>query len=154
MAIARPALPRDRTHVSCLVRSRVVWRTLHPGFKHSITGGVTHMLNNAIKANAHLMGPLEILDVGEITESLAMSTSIPAARIEKQVLATFSIPTAAYGTYDGRHLFPQIDLEIFNLILGLLWEAAGAAGTRGAPGTPVVSRQGQARKKEKVQKSG
>jgi len=132
--------------------SRVVWRTLHPGFKHSITGGVTHMLNSAIKANAHLMGPLEILDAGEMTESLAMSTSIPAARIEKQVLATFSIPTAAYGTYDGRHLFPQIDLEIFNLILGLLWEAAGAAGTRGAPGTPVVSRQ--ARKKEKVQKVG
>lgn len=103
------------------------------------------MLNNAIKANAHFMGPLEILDVGDMLESLAMSTSVPAARIEKQVLATFSIPTAAYGTYDGRHLFPQIDIEIFNLMLGLLWEAAGDAGTRGAPGTHVMSRQ--ARKK-------
>ncbi len=138
-----------------------MWRTLHPGFKHSITGGITHTLNSAIKANAHLMGPLEILDAGEMTESLAISTSIPAARIEKQALATFSIPTAAYGTYDGRHLYPQIDLEIFNLILGLLWEAAGDAGTRSAPSKPGASLIRQAQgwqlakmKKEKSQKLG
>lgn len=127
-------------HRLAVARSRVVWRTLHPGFKHSITNGVTHMLNSAIKAHARLMGPLEILDVGEMLESLTFSAQVPPARIEKQALQTFGIPTSAYGTYDGRHLYPPLDVEVFNLILNLLWETAAPAGILGGPSTPAKSR--------------
>ena len=103
--------------------SRILWRTLHPGFKHSITSGVTHMLNAAIRAHAHSMGPLELLDAGEMIEGLPVTPRVPVARIDRIALHTFGIPTAAYGTYDGRHLYEWLDLEVFNLMLNVLWQA-------------------------------
>ena len=117
--------------------SHIVWRTLHPGFKHSITGGVTHMLNGAVKAHAHSMGPLEILDVGDMVETLTHDARLaPPARVEKALLSTFSIPTAAYGTYDGRHLWEWIDYEVFNVILNVVWQVLGKPVPGASRSTP------------------
>ena len=105
--------------------SRLLWRTLHPGYKHSITPSGAHALNEALRAHAKDWG-LRFLDVGSMMQQLPPKLPF--------------LPTRApvYGTLDGRHLHSWLNIELLNLILN----AAGEAQSHrvvGAPADPSVA---------------
>lgn len=90
--------------------SQLLWRMLHPGYKHSITPSGVHSLNEALRAHAEEWG-LGFLDVGAMMQQLPPKLNF--------------LPSKApvYGTLDGRHLHEWLDLEVLNLILNVADDA-------------------------------
>ena len=93
--------------------SRVVWRLMHPGFKHSITPPVVSMFNNAIRAKAADWG-VGLFDVASMMEQLPRGPKpVPNPRER----------TSPYGTLDGRHLHEWLNIALLNLLLNALRQA-------------------------------
>ena len=91
-------------------RARLLWRSLHPGYKHSITPAGAHALNEALRAHAQEWG-LQFLDVGSMVQQLPPKLGFLPSR------------SPVYGTLDGRHLHEWLNLEVLNLILNAADEA-------------------------------
>ena len=87
-------------------RARLLWRNLHPGYKHAITPAGAHALNEALRAHAQ-----EFLDVGSMVQQLPPKLGFLPSR------------SPVYGTLDGRHLHEWLNLEVLNLILNAADEA-------------------------------
>ena len=107
--------------------STVVWRMMHPGLKHSITPRIVARLNAAVRAAAPSWR-LPLLDVEPMIVSLSKSEQ-----------PGFGGPV--YGTQDGRHLHPWLNIALLNVILNVVRHvsrgkrkrshgAAAAAGPR------------------------
>ena len=94
-------------------RSMVVWRLMHPGSKHSITPRIVHDLNAAVRAAAPSWH-LPLLDTEAMVTSLSRSAQPNLGRVPP------------YGTADGRHLHPYINMALLNLIFNLAARARGA----------------------------
>ena len=95
-------------------RSRILWRTLHPAGPAQYGGKSTHpasihALNEAVRAHAPTWR-LEIVDVGRMIQGL-----VPAAGLLHHARAS-----NVFGTLDGRHLLPWVDIPVLNLLLNLL----------------------------------
>ena len=99
-------------------RSVVVWRLMHPGLKHSITPKVVQRFNQAVRQAAPGWR-LPLLDVEPMVSSLS-----------KQLQPGLNGPV--YGTQDGRHLHPWLNIALLNVILNVAHgvRSAGAAGSR------------------------
>ena len=94
--------------------SLVMWRLMHPGLKHSITPKVVARLNGAVRAAAPGWR-LPLLDVEPMVASLSKS--------ENAGLGNGPI----YGTQDGRHLHPWLNVALLNVILNIAREAKGSS---------------------------
>lgn len=121
-------------------RSLVVWRLMHPGQKHSITPKIVKELNGAVRALAPSWR-LPLLDTEAMVESLSKSAQ-----------PLFGARGPPYGTSDGRHLHPFVNLAIlnvlFNMVLRVSEGAVPYAGwlsrrtNRTAGGTDAANRTG------------
>ena len=87
-------------------RSAVVWRLMHPGMKHSITPAIVARLNAAIRAAAPAWR-LPLIDAEKMVSSLSRSAQPNLGK------------GPPYGTNDGRHLHPWINLALLNLIFNI-----------------------------------
>jgi len=96
-------------------RSLVVWRLMHFGKKHSITPAVVRHLNFAVRAAASSWR-LPLLDVEPMIASLSKKAN-PGLGYG-----------LVYGTLDGRHLHPWLNVALLNVILNLARVAHEAAG--------------------------
>ena len=87
-------------------RSAVIWRLMHPGLKHSITPRVVSQLNAAIRMAAPSWR-LPLIDTEAMIASLskARSPNMPKG--------------PPYGTQDGRHLHPWLNIALLNLVLNV-----------------------------------
>ena len=79
---------------------------MHPGAKHSITPAVVKRFNSAVRAAAPAWR-LPLLDVEQMMISLSKSAS---PGLGKGIV---------YGTTDGRHLHPWLNIELLNVILNI-----------------------------------
>ena len=86
--------------------STIVWRMMHPGLKHSITPRIVARLNAAVRAAAPAWR-LPLLDVEPMVASLSKSEQ-----------PGFGGPV--YGTQDGRHLHPWLNIALLNVILNVV----------------------------------
>ena len=116
--------------------SLVVWRLMHMGMKHSITPKVVALLNDAIRSAAPAMH-LPLLDTERIVASLSRTAQPNMGK------------GPPYGTMDGRHLHPFINLALLNLILNIATSArrgtaGGWHGWRAAIGRNATTRRGYA----------
>lgn len=94
-------------------RSAVVWRLMHPGLKHSISPSVVEKLNGAIRSVAPSWR-LPLVDGEAFVNALS--------RREQPHLGA-----KPYGTVDGRHLHPYVNLALLNLLLNLVDRALRGA---------------------------
>lgn len=93
-------------------RSSVVWRTMHPGMKHSITPRVVADFNRNFRAVAsQLSPPLALLEGEAMLQQLTPREYLPRSK------------TPVYGTSDGRHLWPFLNVALLNQVLNLLQQA-------------------------------
>lgn len=87
-------------------QSAVVWRLMHPGMKHSITPAVVARLNAGVRAAAPAWR-LPLIDAEKMVQSLSRANQPNLGK------------GPPYGTNDGRHLHPFINLALLNLILNI-----------------------------------
>ncbi|KAL1495570.1 hypothetical protein AB1Y20_016931 [Prymnesium parvum] len=90
--------------------SKIVWRTMHPGFKHSITPSVVAMLNEAVRAKSKDW-QVPLFDVARMVDQLPKSTHPVPLPKERG---------SPYGTVDGRHLHEWLNIGLLNVLLNLL----------------------------------
>jgi hypothetical protein len=98
-------------------QSKVLWRTMHPGYKHSITPSVVSMFNEAIRAKAPEWG-LHLLDVGRMIEQLSPRVHAVSSPKDR---------SSPYGTIDGRHLHEWLNVALLNIILNILGQKPSRA---------------------------
>lgn len=98
-------------------RSRVLWRTMHPGHKHSIEPHVVSMFNEAVRARASDMR-LPLLDVERMIRQL--SPLAPPPRFPRPLAKEHGAP---YGTMDGRHLHEWLNIALLNVLLNIVRQA-------------------------------
>ena len=82
---------------------------MHPGMKHSITPRVVADFNRAFRAAAsELSPPLARLEGEAMLQQLTPREYLPRSK------------TPIYGTSDGRHLWPYLNVALLNQVLNLL----------------------------------
>ena len=92
-------------------QSKIVWRLMHPGYKHSITPPIVSMFNAAVRAKAADWG-VGVLDVAAMMEQLPRGSTKPVPSPRER--------TMPYGTLDGRHLHEWLNIALLNLLLNAL----------------------------------
>ena len=97
--------------------SAVVWRLMHPGMKHSITPKTVAMLNAGVRRHAATW-KLPLIDTETMVASLSRSASPSLGK------------GPPYGTQDGRHLHPWINLALLNLLLNVAKRARDASSVQ------------------------
>ena len=91
--------------------SAVVWRLMHPGMKHSITPAVVAQLNAGVRAVAPAWR-LPLIDAEKMVKALSRTGQPNMGK------------GPPYGTNDGRHLHPFVNLALLNLILNVARQRA------------------------------
>ena len=82
---------------------------MHPGMKHSITPRVVADFNRAFRAaTSELSPPLARLEGEAMLQQLTPREYLPRSK------------TPIYGTSDGRHLWPYLNVALLNQVLNLL----------------------------------
>ena len=107
-------------------RSTVVWRLMHPGMKHSITPRVVARLNAAVRSAAPSWR-LPLLDVEAMMSVLSKDGTPGLGK------------GPPYGTQDGRHLHPWLNIALLNVMLNM----ARAVRDKAARDGVVAKRAGQ-----------
>jgi hypothetical protein len=87
-------------------RSSIVWRLMHPGAKLSISPRIVAQLNAAVRAAAPAWR-LPLLDVETMVNSLSKSNQPNLGK------------GPPYGTVDGRHLHPWVNMALLNVVLNM-----------------------------------
>lgn len=87
-------------------RSAVVWRLMHPGQKHSISPRIVEEFNAGVRAAAPGWR-LPLIDVEAMVGSLSRAGTPNLGR------------GAPYGTSDGRHLHPWVNMALLNVLLNV-----------------------------------
>lgn len=116
-------------------QSVVVWRLMHPGMKHSITPPIVRELNDAVRSAAQSW-KLPLLDVEAMVSSLRPVAQPGLGR------------GPVYGTMDGRHLHPWLNIALLNVLFNIVRTARETRASRQARnllhGGPLARRQRRA----------
>ena len=84
---------------------------MHPGLKHSITPQIVARFNKAVRAAAPGWR-LPLLDAEAMLKSLSKTANAGLGK------------GPVYGTLDGRHLHPWLNMALLNLMLNLAHSVA------------------------------